>query len=393
MRRGARALVSPSDVTSTSTSCSRWPAVRRCCRPAPRPCRRPASRPASPRARGPTRIYAFPGVPYEFEAMWRAVAERARGRGLLPRRRRAHRAHLRRRRAPGRPAPRTAAARPARDRHQRRQGRGDRAPALPPARGPADARRQRVVAALEAGAPGVQQSTAARSTTSSPTGCAPAGSRSPSPSRAPAVCSAPASRERPGSSDYFARRRHQLRQRGQDGPARRVPAGMLAQYGAVSEEVAGAMAEGARAATGADYALAVTGVAGPGRRHARRSRWASSTWAAPGRGARGSCAASFPGDRAAVREFSVAAALHLLRQSSGRVSRAGRRRRPCGSSWPAICPKRRARRSPPGSARVLAGRRGPAPQPRAAPHAGLSRRRAGGERGRHRRGALRCPRP
>ena len=38
---------------------------------------------------------------------------------------------------------------------------------------------------------------------------------------------------------------------------------MLAQYGAVSEEVAGAMAEGARAALRADYALSVTGVAGP----------------------------------------------------------------------------------------------------------------------------------
>ena len=42
-----------------------------------------------------------------------------------------------------------------------------------------------------------------------------------------------------------------------------VPPGMLAQYGAVSEEVAGAMAEGARTALGADFALSVTGVAGP----------------------------------------------------------------------------------------------------------------------------------
>lgn len=42
-----------------------------------------------------------------------------------------------------------------------------------------------------------------------------------------------------------------------------VPPGLLAQYGAVSEEAARAMAEGVRALCGADLAVAVTGVAGP----------------------------------------------------------------------------------------------------------------------------------
>lgn len=42
-----------------------------------------------------------------------------------------------------------------------------------------------------------------------------------------------------------------------------VRAETLAAHGAVSEPVAREMAEGARRATGADYALAVTGIAGP----------------------------------------------------------------------------------------------------------------------------------
>lgn len=43
-----------------------------------------------------------------------------------------------------------------------------------------------------------------------------------------------------------------------------VPAGMLAQFGAVSEEVARAMAEGALKASSAHISIAVTGIAGPG---------------------------------------------------------------------------------------------------------------------------------
>ena len=44
-----------------------------------------------------------------------------------------------------------------------------------------------------------------------------------------------------------------------------VPAEMLEEYGPVSAPVARAMADGARKATTADYAVSVTGVAGPDR--------------------------------------------------------------------------------------------------------------------------------
>ncbi len=89
---------------------------------------------------------------------------------------------------------------------------------------------------------------------------------------------------------------------------------MLAQYGAVSEEVAAAMAEGARGALRADYALSVTGVAGPDGGTAEKPVGLVYLGCAGPDGTevrRG----WFPGDRDSVRTFSATSALHLLRRA------------------------------------------------------------------------------
>jgi nicotinamide-nucleotide amidase len=91
-----------------------------------------------------------------------------------------------------------------------------------------------------------------------------------------------------------------------------VPAAMLAEHGAVSPEVAVALAEGARSRFGADIGVGITGVAGPGGGTAEKPVGTVHVCvAAPdGREAR---ALRLPGPRAAVRERSVTRAMHLLR--------------------------------------------------------------------------------
>jgi nicotinamide-nucleotide amidase len=83
----------------------------------------------------------------------------------------------------------------------------------------------------------------------------------------------------------------------------------LARHGAVSEQVARAMAEGGLARSRAHLALAVTGIAGPGGGTAEKpvgTVWFA--WAGRKR-ATVSRQELFPGDRGAVRRQSVAAAL------------------------------------------------------------------------------------
>jgi nicotinamide-nucleotide amidase len=89
-----------------------------------------------------------------------------------------------------------------------------------------------------------------------------------------------------------------------------VPTEMLAEHSAVSEPVAKAMAEGARERTGSDYALSITGYAGP---DGEKVGLVFIGLATPnGSEAR---RVQLPGDRERVRAFSTNTALDLLRRN------------------------------------------------------------------------------
>ena len=92
-----------------------------------------------------------------------------------------------------------------------------------------------------------------------------------------------------------------------------VPAELLAAHGAVSAEVAEAMAQGARERLGADVAVAVTGIAGPGGGTEEKPVGLVYLHA---EGPDGSAARelTFPGDRASIRARSAVMALHLVRR-------------------------------------------------------------------------------
>lgn len=85
----------------------------------------------------------------------------------------------------------------------------------------------------------------------------------------------------------------------------------LAEFGAVSSETAAQMAVGARRLTGADLAVSVTGVAGPGGGSVEKPVGLVWFALASADGVR-SEKAIFAGDRAAVRKQSVVHALGML---------------------------------------------------------------------------------
>lgn len=93
-----------------------------------------------------------------------------------------------------------------------------------------------------------------------------------------------------------------------------VPAALIAQHGAVSEEVAKAMAQGIRRRSNATFGIGITGIAGPGGGSEEKPvglvyiALADDTEQADAR------RFVFPGDRHFVRTLSVNAALDLLRR-------------------------------------------------------------------------------
>lgn len=97
-----------------------------------------------------------------------------------------------------------------------------------------------------------------------------------------------------------------------------VPEALLKLHGAVSQEVAAAMAEGAQKRTGADVAVAVTGIAGPGGGTAEKPVGLVHIAAARSGAATLHERHVFPGDRSAIRLAAVESALVLaLRAAAG----------------------------------------------------------------------------
>jgi nicotinamide-nucleotide amidase len=92
-----------------------------------------------------------------------------------------------------------------------------------------------------------------------------------------------------------------------------VPPELLEQYGAVSEQVVSAMAEGVQRQFAVDAALAITGIAGPTGGTAEKP--VGTVWLAARLGARArTLKRIFPGDRGEIRARSAQAALDLLRR-------------------------------------------------------------------------------
>jgi len=92
-----------------------------------------------------------------------------------------------------------------------------------------------------------------------------------------------------------------------------VPEELLAEHGAVSPEVAAALAEGVRQRFGADVGVGITGIAGPGGGSPEKPVGTVHVCVAGPQG-RQARSLALPGSRSAVRDRSVTVALQLLRR-------------------------------------------------------------------------------
>lgn len=96
-----------------------------------------------------------------------------------------------------------------------------------------------------------------------------------------------------------------------------VPADLIEAHGAVSEEVARAMAEGGRSRLSADLAVAITGVAGPGGGTERKPVGLVHFACAGPTGTAHREMLFGPLSRDRIRRLSVVVALELLRDAAG----------------------------------------------------------------------------
>ncbi|WP_101947607.1 competence/damage-inducible protein A [Mycobacterium sp. 3519A] len=94
-----------------------------------------------------------------------------------------------------------------------------------------------------------------------------------------------------------------------------VPADLIATHGAVSEPVAEAMADGALRRFGADTAVAITGIAGPGGGTEDKPVGTVCFTVKLADGHTSTRTLRLPGDRSDIRERSTTVAMHMLRRA------------------------------------------------------------------------------
>ncbi len=92
-----------------------------------------------------------------------------------------------------------------------------------------------------------------------------------------------------------------------------VPAELIERHGAVSAEVAAAMAQGVRERLGVDVGVSVTGIAGPGGGSEEKPVGLVYFHASTPEGEPGA-SFNFPGDRDSIRRRAVVGSLHLVRR-------------------------------------------------------------------------------